>query len=218
MSDPQHPELRASDADRERTADLLRRAGGEGRLDVAELDERLDAAYAARTQSELDVLTADVVPRAATRSLAPATAGGGAPGFTVRREGGPGTRHLVAVMSGVDRAGRWRLAARAWCWSVMGGADLDLNDVELADDHVELTVVSIMGGAEIHVPEGLNVEVSSFAFMGGNDQTLGESHPTPGGPVLRVRLLSIMGGADVTRGRRRTRAEKRAERHLHRGH
>ena len=35
------PELRASDADREQAADLLRHAAGEGRLTVEELDERL---------------------------------------------------------------------------------------------------------------------------------------------------------------------------------
>jgi uncharacterized protein DUF1707 len=210
MSDPPHPDLRASDADRERAADLLRRAGGDGRLTVDELGERLDAAYAARTQSELDRLTADVVPRAPGRAVE--TAGAGAPTFSVRREGGEGTRHLVAIMSGVDRAGRWRLARRAMCWNIMGGADLDLNDVELADDDVELTVVSVMGGADIHVPEGLNVHVSSFAFMGGNGQELGDSDPAPGGPVLRLRLISIMGGTDVTRGRKRSRAQRRAER------
>jgi hypothetical protein len=46
-------ELRASDSDREHTAELLRQAGGEGRLDVEELDERLQQAFAARTRAEL---------------------------------------------------------------------------------------------------------------------------------------------------------------------
>jgi hypothetical protein len=58
------PELRASDADREATADRLRTAAMEGRLDAYELDERLTAAYAARTCVELDGLTADVTPPA----------------------------------------------------------------------------------------------------------------------------------------------------------
>ena len=35
------PELRASDTDREHAAELLRRAAGEGRLTVDELDDRL---------------------------------------------------------------------------------------------------------------------------------------------------------------------------------
>jgi hypothetical protein len=40
----QHPELRASDAERERTAETRRNAMGEGRLSVDELEERLRAA------------------------------------------------------------------------------------------------------------------------------------------------------------------------------
>ena len=55
------PELRASDADREQTAELLRRAAGEGRLTVDELDERLAEAFTARTRAELEQLIADVV-------------------------------------------------------------------------------------------------------------------------------------------------------------
>jgi hypothetical protein len=55
-------DLRASDADREATCERLRTAAVEGRLDPAELDERLSSAYAARWCSELTALTADVTP------------------------------------------------------------------------------------------------------------------------------------------------------------
>jgi hypothetical protein len=55
-------DLRASDADREAASERLRVAAIEGRLDPAELDERMAAAYAARWCSELAELTADVTP------------------------------------------------------------------------------------------------------------------------------------------------------------
>ena len=54
------PDHRASDAEREAVADRLRTAAGDGRLDPDELDERLTAAYAARTTAELVPLTADL--------------------------------------------------------------------------------------------------------------------------------------------------------------
>jgi hypothetical protein len=54
------PELRAGDADRERTAELLRRAHTEGRLDLDEFDIRLDQAYRAKTLGELAELTRDL--------------------------------------------------------------------------------------------------------------------------------------------------------------
>lgn len=54
------PELRASDADRERVAEVLRDAVAEGRLDMEEFEERLDATYKARTYGELAPLTRDL--------------------------------------------------------------------------------------------------------------------------------------------------------------
>jgi hypothetical protein len=54
------PGLRASDADRERVADALRRHHLDGRLDTDELQERLARCYAARTTGELEPLLADL--------------------------------------------------------------------------------------------------------------------------------------------------------------
>jgi hypothetical protein len=58
------PELRAADGDRERVAERLRQAHAEGRLDLDEFDQRVAAAYAARTYGDLDALTADLPPEA----------------------------------------------------------------------------------------------------------------------------------------------------------
>jgi hypothetical protein len=52
--------MRAGDADRERVAEQLRSAHAEGRLDLAEYDERVQQAWAARTYGELDRVTADL--------------------------------------------------------------------------------------------------------------------------------------------------------------
>lgn len=190
--DSRAPALRASDADRERTAEALRQAAGDGRLTLEELDARLNATYDARTHSELERLVADVEV-AAPASRVPV------------RRGEGGARWLVAIMGGGDRRGRWRLAPRVTALNVMGGGSLDLNDAELSDERTELRVYSIMGGSDIHVPAEMNVEVSEFALMGGNDVELGDARPDPGGPVLRVRLFSLMGGSDVKRGRPRKR-------------
>jgi hypothetical protein len=54
------PALRIADADRERVAERLRKAAGEGRLAPEELEERLDAAFSARTEEELGPLVADL--------------------------------------------------------------------------------------------------------------------------------------------------------------
>jgi hypothetical protein len=54
------PRIRASDADRDRTAALLREHHAAGRLSAEEFHERLDQAYEAKTLGELDHLLSDL--------------------------------------------------------------------------------------------------------------------------------------------------------------
>ena len=68
------PTLRASDAEREHHAELLREHAALGRLTVDELDERLDRVYAARTLGELAPVVADLpAPSARERARPPAS-------------------------------------------------------------------------------------------------------------------------------------------------
>jgi hypothetical protein len=66
-------ELRAADADRERTAERLRAAAAEGRLSPDELEERLEVALAARTYAQLEAAVADL-PAAEPPAATPARA------------------------------------------------------------------------------------------------------------------------------------------------
>jgi hypothetical protein len=67
MSDAS-PALRIADTDRERVAERLRTAAGEGRLASEELEQRLEAAFAARTEADLAPLVADLPPEPTPRS------------------------------------------------------------------------------------------------------------------------------------------------------
>jgi hypothetical protein len=68
------PDIRASDAEREHHAELLREHAAQGRLTVDELDERLDRVYAARTVGELSPIVSDLPakPQPPSRGLTPA--------------------------------------------------------------------------------------------------------------------------------------------------
>lgn len=199
------PALRASDADRERVAVILRDAAGDGRLTVHELDERLDAAYAAVTRDDLTGLTTDLV----TSGPVPAAAGTTAPSRVVVRDADDGTRWLVAIMGGVERKGAWRLGRRCTSLSIMGGSDLDLTQVEFDGQDVHLRVICVMGGTDVRVPDHMNVVISDFGLLGGNDARIGAGTPDPGGPTLHLHLVSVMGGSSVKRGPKRTRKERR---------
>jgi hypothetical protein len=63
------PDLRIGDAEREAAATHLREHFAQGRLSQDEFNQRLDAVFTARTQSQIDALTADL-PRAAAPSAA----------------------------------------------------------------------------------------------------------------------------------------------------
>jgi hypothetical protein len=190
MSD-QHPELRVSDADREATVVRLREAGGEGRLTLEELADRVERADAARTRGDLDALTADLPAASPSASLAPA-----AP----RKE----RRWVVAIMGGEQRKGRWRPSRRTNAIAVMGGVDIDLREAELADG-AEILAIPIMGAVTVTVPEGVSVEMSGFALMGGNAGPDDKVLPLPNAPVVRVRAFSLMGGVVVERKKARKR-------------
>ena len=206
------PELRASDADRERVVEVLRHAASAGQLTAEELEERVASASAARTRSELERLTADV---SAEPLHDPALASTGAVGGGVRvREGQGGTRWVVSIMGGHDKRGRWRVAPRATVLNIMGGSEIDLNDAELSGPLTNLNVYSFMGGGEVRVPHGVDVHVSGFALMGGNDVKLGDEVAPLGAPTIDIRLVSIMGGSEVARGRKPTKEERRRERLL----
>ena len=204
MSEPNLPELRASDAEREQTIELLRHAVAEGRLPVDELDERVRSVYTVATRGELQALVADV----STGSIVAETDSHPARPIT---PGDGGTRRLISIMSGHERKGRWRVAPEVRVVNVMGGTDLDLNEAELSAAETHIRIVSVMGGGEIHVPDGVDVQVSEFSFMGGNDVKLGDQLPPPGAPVIHLRLVSIMSGFSVRRGRRKSKLERKLQ-------
>ena len=54
-----------------------------------------------------------------------------------------------------------------------------------------------MGGVEIIVPEGIAVEMSGVAIMGGKDCRVKDVPPLPGTPVIRVNAFAFWGGVTV---------------------
>ncbi|WP_240809811.1 DUF1707 domain-containing protein [Actinomadura sp. WMMA1423] len=118
---PGAPEMRAGDADRERIANLLRDAAGEGRLTLAELDERLDAVYAAKTYAELEPITRDLP--SPERAAPPATGAGWRP-----VPGAPSWRSGIGIMIGFRRAGVWNVPPRFSAFAFWGGGKIDLRN------------------------------------------------------------------------------------------
>lgn len=189
--------LRASDADRERVAQVLHKATSEGRLDIHELDERLAAVYAAKTYGELAPITADLVLTGIPQH---------APVPNHRIGGEPGSSVSIGVMSGVNRRGAWVVPPMHTAIAVMGGVDIDLTDARFVQAETTISVFAFWGGVDIRVPDDINVKVDGFGLMGAfENRTVGRH--IPGAPTVRITGLAIMAGVDVKGPKRKKRKE-----------
>jgi len=195
VPDPQH--LRASDADRERVAETLREAAGDGRLTMDELDERLDAVYAAKTYAELVPITHDL-PDHSGAAFVPAPSR--ATSADVRQYGGEPTSHTaVAILGGFSRKGDWVVPKTFNAFMMLGGGEIDLRDARFSEREVSIHVVAILGGCEITVPEDATVNVNGVGIMGAFEHSAQGSGISAGGPVINISGVAFMGGVDVTR-------------------
>jgi len=216
MTDDAVPELRASDADRERVAEVLRDAVAEGRLDMEEFEERLEATYKARTYAELTPITRDlpaagVTPPPVNMVKQPVESGS----WAGRIVGGEGSSTgAVAIMSGFQRKGRWTVPKRFTCFAFWGGGELDLREANFADREVEINCVAIMGGMQIIVPPGVEVVVRGIGIMGGFDHRQDGVPGDPGAPRVIVTGFAFWGGVGVER--KLTRAERQRQKELRR--
>lgn len=196
-------DLRASDTDREHVAERLRAAAGHGRISLDELEERLEAVYAAKTYGELVPITADLPREAdadgvgaavgrALRTSAPQDASslvGGKPGSAKRT--------AIAIMSGAKRAGAWVLPRRFRAFAFWGGVIIDLRDARYESAESVISATAIMGGVQIIAPDNVYVDVSGLGIMGGFGESRSNAVGRGNGPVVRVQGFAYWGGVMV---------------------
>ncbi|MFJ8887517.1 DUF1707 domain-containing protein [Streptomyces sp. NPDC102402] len=205
----ENPDMRASDAERERVAETLREAVAEGRLDMDEFEQRLEATYGARTHGELVPLVRDLpVPGGVARPVA------GRRGSSVdwrARIGGIATSAgAFAFWGGFSRQGRWTVGPKFTAFAMWGGGEIDLREAHFAERDVVIRCITIMGGMQVTVPPDIDVQVNGLGFMGGfgeHSKLDEEPEPDPESPRVKVTGFALMGGVGVER--KWSRAEKR---------
>ncbi|MEU8822541.1 DUF1707 domain-containing protein [Streptomyces sp. NPDC048636] len=197
---PAHAPLRASDADRDRIADILREALAEGRLDPEEHAERIDAVYRAKTLGELEPLIRDLPAAPGRGAGADAARAGEDPS---RSRTSPAAENMVAIFGGASRKGRWRIRRRTNVLVVFGGAEIDLTEAVFEQRDIEIRVSAIFGGVEIKVPENVTLHGSGAGIFGGFDVTPCQADD-PEAPVVHVGGFALFGGVEARpkRGKR----------------
>jgi len=162
---------------------------------MEELDERLDAVYAAKTYAELEPVTKDLPAAGTAHAPVPAPA----PAGDLNRVGGvPTSNNAVAVLGGATRKGEWVVPQYFNAVAVLGGVELDFREARFAERVVTIHAVAILGGIEITVPEDVTVHVSGVGIMGGFDDSASGEGP-PGAPEIVINGVAILGGVEVKR-------------------
>jgi hypothetical protein len=179
MSSRQAPrDLRASDADRDRTLALLADAVSDGRLTADEHAERVQRACTARTLGELAELTADL----AVASAQP-----------VQLDGG---RVISGVFGPARRDGRWVVPENLTVTAMFGEVEVDVTQAILQARRVQLYATVIGGRLRLIVPEGVSVVVTGHVVL---SRRRGGTPPAgPDTPVIEVKGL-VLGGEVIVR-------------------
>ncbi|ARP72082.1 hypothetical protein LK07_22560 [Streptomyces pluripotens] len=198
---PRVSELRASDADRDRVADILREALAEGRLTADEHAERVDGVLHAKTVGELDVFV---------RDLPAAHHGPSAPSYTpVPPRPASGTvpveadANVVAVFSSAVRRGRWRAGRRLHAYAVFGSVEIDLSEAIFEYQQVVIKAVSVFGDVQIRVPENISLRGTGGGVLGNFEVDTLDS-VAPDAPVVYVDGWAVLGNVEARprRGKR----------------
>jgi hypothetical protein len=178
-------ELRAGDRDRDRTADRLRAAVGEGRITLDELSDRLDRLYAARTYGELEALVADLPGTRAPE---------------VRSEPADDLLLFTRGTRAVRKTGRWRVPPRITLDCTWRTAVVDFRYADCPHREIDMTVRcdSMFGDVIIRVPIGWRVvadEVTSGGWV--RQKRVHNTSPVPPDPDGVVLRLSGHIGGDI---------------------
>lgn len=188
MSSQPDSELRASDAERDRTIETLASAAADGRLTLAEYSERSGAALAARTLGELAELTVDVPAREAPSAL-PVSIENAAAG------------EITAILGNESRKGPWVVPQRLTVRSVLGDCHLEMQHAIIRQHITVIDATVRFGSVTIFVPDGIEVRLSGRAVLGAKSSDL-RGEPLPGAPFIDIRCDVLCGAVTVRRPKR----------------
>ena len=170
------PVVRASDADREAIVTRLQSAVGEGRINLDEFGQRADAAYAAVTRDELEVLVADLP----THPYRPVEIVGQRP-----------VEEVSSVFGDIKLAVSTSPPQRAS--TLFGDIQIDLRGLRTGADRIELHLSTVFGDIDVIVAEGVDAELRGRTVFGNRKMQLAPVERLAGTPLVVVHAKAIFG-------------------------
>ena len=115
-----------------------------------------------------------------------------------RPAGGEEHVHVFSAFGGHDARNASPSFRYAEVTAIFGGSSLDLRDAQLAPEGAHVEATALFGGADVVVPEGWALQVSSTPIFGGVDnRTVNPGAAAEGQPTLHVNATAVFGGVSV---------------------
>ncbi|MET9389801.1 DUF1707 domain-containing protein [Streptomyces sp. NPDC006624] len=199
---PTAAELRASDAERDRIADILHDAHAEGRLTADEHAERVEGVLRAKTVGELEVFIRDL-PAAHRPSPGPAPAPARPTAGAIPIDPDD---NVVAVFSSAVRKGRWRAGRRIHAYAIFGSVEIDLSEALYDHQQVVIKSFAIFGSVEIRVPENVSLRGMGGGVLGSFEVATLDSGD-PEAPIVYIDGWAVLGSVEARPRRGKTVAD-----------
>lgn len=103
---------------------------------------------------------------------------------------------MMAVLSSIQRKGRWTPARNNKIFVFMGSVELNFTEADMSPGVTEFEFFSVMGGIELRVPEGINVQLSGLPLLAGIENKLSHSQ-YPGNPTIKIHGTALMSGVEI---------------------
>lgn len=165
---------------RDETIKRLEYGYSHGEISLDELEKRIEIAVNTSIEEDLKPLVLDLKSEPEVK-----------PTFQEKPE-----ETIMSVLSSVQRKGRWTPARANKIFVFMGSVELDFSEAELNPGVTDFEFFTVMGGIEVRVPEGINVELSGLPLLAGIENKLSHSQ-YPGNPTIKLHGTAFMSGVEI---------------------
>jgi hypothetical protein len=173
---------------REKTLEKLEANYAHGYINLEDFETLLEMAVNTTLPEDLERINArlkDVHDRTSSSGNRKGSSG------NIRAE-----ENFFGIMSGISRRGKWKPARKSTVYVLMGGVDLDFTQAQFPPGDIDIEFFCLMGGLDIIVPHGINVDLKGIPIMGGIESKVHEEYSS-GKPTITIHGVVLMGGVEV---------------------
>jgi Domain of unknown function (DUF1707) len=181
---PPAANVRVGYRERDAVVAALQEAAGDGRLSMAELDDRLEAALQAKTYADLDPLVADLSVELPSHGLSSAGSQAHRPPSAGYSREDP--LRLDAGMGTEKRGGVWTVPPFMLINQGLGSVKLNCLEATPAAQLIEIEVLGGAGSIVLVLPDGWAVDADRLSQSWGSKSVKVPREPAPGKPLLVI--------------------------------